>query len=73
VAIVAVGLLGLAFALYQLAEPGALYGVTEYDDGPQARHPWHRGGYRHGAPVIVSYTRYAEGVAASRDTISPAR
>ena len=32
-AIVAVGLLGLAFALYQLAEPGALYGVTEYDDG----------------------------------------
>ncbi len=33
-AIVAVGLLGLAFALYQLAEPGALYGVTEYDDGP---------------------------------------
>jgi hypothetical protein len=33
-AIFAVGLLGLAFALYQLAEPGALYGVTEYDDGP---------------------------------------
>ena len=53
VAIVAVGRLGLAFALYQLAEPDALYGVTEYDDGPQARLPWHRGGSARGPSDYV--------------------
>ena len=33
-AMVLVGLLGLALALFQLSRTGALYGVTEYDDGP---------------------------------------